>query len=153
MLPLRNLGKETGQPAPHASSAPPRTLPGPRDVVPEAPTMRPGPLGILSETAPAHESIGVYIHVPFCTKKCYFCSFNTAPMDDGAMRRYLLALSREIELVATAPWASRVRIESVFFGGGTPSLLSGDGLGAVLSQLRARFALAADAEITVESNP
>ena len=102
---------------------------------------------------PRTDTLGIYVHVPFCTKKCYFCSFNTAPMDDGAMRRYLLALAREIDVLATAPWASGIRIVSVFFGGGTPSLLSGDELASVLSALRGRFAVDADAEVTVESNP
>jgi oxygen-independent coproporphyrinogen-3 oxidase len=74
-------------------------------------------------------------------------------MDDGSMRRYLDALRREIDLLASAPWASRVRIESLFFGGGTPSLLSGDELSGILDRLRERFALADGAEITVESNP
>jgi oxygen-independent coproporphyrinogen-3 oxidase len=86
-------------------------------------------------------------------KKCYFCSFNTAPMDDAAMERYLDALHREIDLVASASWASRVRLDTVFFGGGTPSLLSGGRLAGVLEHLAARFAVATGAEVTVESNP
>ena len=108
---------------------------------------------MLAETAPSQAAIGVYLHVPFCTKKCYFCSFNTAPMDDAAMRRYLDALHREIDIVADSPWASRVRLDTIFFGGGTPSLLGGPELTAILERLRARFVVAADAEVTVESNP
>jgi oxygen-independent coproporphyrinogen III oxidase len=111
------------------------------------------PLGVLAETAPAETSIGVYVHVPFCTKKCYFCSFNTAPMSGEAMQMYLGALRREIDIVGTAAWASRISLATLFFGGGTPSLVSGDELEAVLAQLRERFALHADVEITVESNP
>jgi oxygen-independent coproporphyrinogen III oxidase len=116
-------------------------------------TSSPGPLGVLAETAPNQAAVGLYVHVPFCTKKCYFCSFNTAPMDDRAMRRYLDALHREIDLVASAPWAPRVHLETVFFGGGTPSLLSGADLTAILDHLRARFVIASGAEVTVESNP
>jgi oxygen-independent coproporphyrinogen-3 oxidase len=108
---------------------------------------------VLAETAPSQVAIGLYVHVPFCTKKCYFCSFNTAPMDDGAMARYLSALHREIGIVASAAWAASTRIETIFLGGGTPSLLSGEALGALLDSVRARFAVAADVEITVESNP
>jgi len=110
-------------------------------------------LGILAETAPNELPVGMYVHVPFCTKKCYFCSFNTAPHDDGAMATYLLALAREIELLAAAPWMRDVSIESVFFGGGTPSLLRGEELAGLLEHLRARFRVERDAEITVESNP
>jgi oxygen-independent coproporphyrinogen-3 oxidase len=122
-------------------------------VEPDVRTPSAGTLGILSETSPTEESIGIYVHVPFCTKKCYFCSFNTAPMDDTDMQRYLGALHREIDLVAAAPWARDLRIETVFFGGGTPSLLGGDALAGVLARLRARVAVAPDAEVTVESNP
>ena len=95
----------------------------------------------------------MYVHAPFCTKKCYFCSFNTAPHDDGAMATYLLALAREIDLLAVAPWARDIAVETIFLGGGTPSLLSGDELAGVLDRIRARFAVDARAEITVESNP
>src|SRR5215510_12744303 len=55
------------------------------------------PLGVLEETAPNEQSVGIYLHVPFCTKKCYFCSFNTAPFDVDVMQRYLRALWREID--------------------------------------------------------
>jgi oxygen-independent coproporphyrinogen-3 oxidase len=95
----------------------------------------------------------MYVHAPFCSKKCYFCSFNTAPHDDDSMTQYLGALSREIDLVASASWARGLSIETIFLGGGTPSLLSGDQLASVLARIRARFVVAPDAEITVESNP
>ena len=69
------------------------------------------------------------------------------------MARYLVALHREIDLLAGLPWARRVRLATVFLGGGTPSLLAADELAAVLDGLRGRFHVAADAEITVECNP
>src|SRR3989441_9276952 len=65
----------------------------------------PSPHGVLAETAPAGRELGFYIHMPFCAKRCYYCSFNTAPMDAGAMLRYLGALHREVELLSTLPWA------------------------------------------------
>ena len=109
---------------------------------------------VLADTAPTTATLGFYIHVPFCTKRCYYCSFNTSPLDDpAAMTRYLGALGRELELLAALPWARSVRLGSVFFGGGTPSLLSADAMTDTLDGLRRRFALAADAEITVECNP
>ena len=107
----------------------------------------------LFATRPTGSSLGLYVHVPFCTKKCYFCSFNTAPMDDDAMARYLAALHREIELLGGAPWTRDITLGSAFFGGGTPSLLSADALGEILARLRARFTLEAGAEVTLESNP
>ena len=95
----------------------------------------------------------MYLHVPFCVKKCYFCSFNTAPMGDDAMRAYLRALHREIDLVGAVRWARQPAVETIFFGGGTPSLLTGDALAEILERLRQTFVVDPDAEITVESNP
>ncbi len=109
--------------------------------------------GVLAERPAPTEPIGFYIHVPFCAKRCHYCSFNTAPLEDGALTRYLAALAREIDLLATLPWAERVRLGTVFLGGGTPSLLDPEDLAAVLERLARRFALAPDAEITVECNP
>lgn len=111
------------------------------------------PLGVLAETAPRGRDIGVYVHVPFCVKRCYYCAFNTAPHDAGAMARYVGAVLREIDLAGELPWAPWIVVASVFLGGGTPSLLAPDDLAAILDRLRRRFALAADAEITVECNP
>jgi oxygen-independent coproporphyrinogen-3 oxidase len=104
--------------------------------------------------SPAGESIGVYVHVPFCTRRCEYCSFNTAPLVDRAgVTRYLAALSREVDLLASAAWAHAVRVEAIFFGGGTPSLLAAGEMAAVLGALRGAFAVDADAEVTVECNP
>ena len=98
--------------------------------------------------------MGLYVHVPFCTKRCFYCSFNTAPLEhDGEMRRYVGALRRELGLLATTSWASSVSLETVFFGGGTPSLLSPDDMAGILDEIRARLALSPAAEITVECNP
>jgi oxygen-independent coproporphyrinogen-3 oxidase len=109
--------------------------------------------GILEQTAPSESRVGMYLHVPFCVKKCYFCSFNTAPFGDDAMQQYLRALHREIDLLGTVSWARDLTIETVFFGGGTPSLLTGDALAEIVAHLRRAFVVDADAEITVESNP
>jgi oxygen-independent coproporphyrinogen-3 oxidase len=108
---------------------------------------------VLSTTAPVEASIGLYLHVPFCALRCHFCSFTTAPFREGAMARYLAALHREIDLVAAAPWTPDVRLETVFLGGGTPSLLEAGELAEVLGHLRRTFAIAPEAEITVECNP
>ncbi len=108
---------------------------------------------MLGTTAPAESVLGLYVHVPFCALRCHFCSFTTAPFREGAMARYLAALHREIDLVATAPWTPDVRLETVFLGGGTPSLLEAGELADVLGHLRGTFTIAPEAEITVECNP
>ena len=109
---------------------------------------------VLFDTSPADSTLGLYVHVPFCTKRCHYCSFNTSPLESAAsMRRYLAALDRELALLAALPWARRVHVASVFLGGGTPSLLEAEAMAAILAAVRSGFVLAADAEITVECNP
>jgi putative oxygen-independent coproporphyrinogen III oxidase len=108
---------------------------------------------ILAASAPEARELGLYVHVPFCAKRCGYCSFNTAPLEDGAMARYLDALHREIDMLGALAWAPRVRLATVFFGGGTPSLLAAHEMAAVLDGIRARFDVAPDAEITAECNP
>jgi putative oxygen-independent coproporphyrinogen III oxidase len=119
---------------------------------PVAPTAL-SPSGILATTGPTEPSVGIYVHVPFCVKKCYFCSFNTAPFESDAMQRYLRALHREIDLVGAVSWAHGLRVETVFLGGGTPSLLDGADLARLLDHVRGAFVVEPDAEVTVESNP
>jgi oxygen-independent coproporphyrinogen-3 oxidase len=74
-------------------------------------------------------------------------------MEGGTMTRYLAALHRELARLATLPWAAETTLATVFLGGGTPSLLAPAELAELLAGLRARFALAPDAEVTVEANP
>jgi len=107
----------------------------------------------LDSWIPRAGSIGAYLHVPFCTKRCGYCSFNTAPDAPGAVARFLPALLGEMDLVARAPWTGAVGLRSVFLGGGTPSLLPAEAMAEVLDRLRARFGIGAGAEITVECNP
>jgi oxygen-independent coproporphyrinogen-3 oxidase len=115
--------------------------------------LAPDPLGVLAGAAPVDRAVGLYVHVPFCVARCHYCSFNTAPLAEGGMARYLRALHREIDLAAAAPWAPGIAVETVFLGGGTPSLLEPDEMAALLDHARARFALRGDAEVTVECNP
>lgn len=100
---------------------------------------------------------GLYIHVPFCATRCGYCDFNTyTPGELGSPRDltgpYLTALEQELELAA-ATLSSRPQVSTVFVGGGTPSLLGAAGLSRILRAVRNQFDLAADAEITTESNP
>ena len=97
----------------------------------------------------AAQPLGLYVHVPFCEVKCTYCHFAIDPGRPAGARqdRYVAALLREI---AAAPAR---KADTVYFGGGTPSLLRSDRLAQVLGALRGRFPLASDAEVTLEANP
>jgi len=107
----------------------------------------------LAAWVPRAKVLGAYLHIPFCTQRCGYCSFNTAPDAPGAVARFVPALLGEIDLAAKAPWAAAIRLKSVFLGGGTPSLLPPEAMAAILDRLRAHFPLEPSAEITVECNP
>lgn len=100
---------------------------------------------------PAPRLPGVYVHVPFCRTKCTYCAFVSGDYEEALAARYLDALEREIRASGAA--AGRPRVDTVFFGGGTPSLLPAAELVRVLGALRDAFDVAAGAEITVEMNP
>lgn len=92
-----------------------------------------------------------YIHIPFCISKCHYCEFNSYPGMESIFAQYTQALITEIENI---PQPSPARpLETVYFGGGTPTLLPADYLLDILSAVRASFRLADDAEITLEANP
>ncbi len=99
-------------------------------------------------------AFGVYVHVPFCATRCGYCDFNTYTAGElgtsASPASWLDALRRELEVAG-----ARVQrpVDTVFVGGGTPSMLGGQGLSDVLDAVRAAFALAPDAEVTTESNP
>ena len=94
--------------------------------------------------------IGVYVHIPYCLRKCRYCDFCSVPIDETA-GRYRSAVEREIALVqARFP---DERVKSVFFGGGTPTALPAEDLAAILSAIEAAFKVEPDAEISVECNP
>ncbi|MBE5949056.1 MAG: radical SAM family heme chaperone HemW [Lachnospiraceae bacterium] len=103
------------------------------------------------------DTLGIYIHIPFCVRKCAYCDFLSAPpASAGAIQEYVDALCREIaiksEIYATNNNKATI-VDTVFFGGGTPSLLATEDLGRILCTLRRYFTIAEDAEITVECNP
>jgi oxygen-independent coproporphyrinogen-3 oxidase len=107
----------------------------------------------LAAWVPRAKVLGAYLHIPFCTQRCGYCSFNTAPDAPGAVARFVPALLGEIDLAAKTPWAAAIRLKSVFLGGGTPSLLPPEAMAAILDRLRAHFPIEPSAEITVECNP
>ena len=97
------------------------------------------------------EPISVYIHIPFCARKCAYCDFVSFAGEGARMGEYVQAVCREMR--AQAAFFGRRRVKTVFLGGGTPTLLSGAQAQALLDCLRACFDLLPDAEITMEGNP
>jgi putative oxygen-independent coproporphyrinogen III oxidase len=97
-------------------------------------------------------ALGIYIHVPFCASRCGYCDFNTyVPGGDGPVERFGPAAGLELAM-ARAELGDRP-VSTVFFGGGTPSLLGAEALVALLDDVRQRFGLRPDAEVTTEANP
>jgi oxygen-independent coproporphyrinogen-3 oxidase len=108
---------------------------------------------------------GIYIHIPFCRSRCSYCDFATGMYDAAAAERYVSSLVREI-----ASWreversssptvseglieADAIEVDTIYFGGGTPSLLSPAQLATLLDAVRQRFVISATAEVTIEINP
>ena len=95
---------------------------------------------------------GLYIHIPFCRKKCAYCDFvSFAGFEQDAFEQYFKALFREIDLIS--PMLPKKEFETVFIGGGTPSLLPSGMIPRLAAKLRENFVFPADAEISIECNP
>ena len=100
---------------------------------------------------PERAGFGVYVHWPFCASKCPYCDFNSHVRSGIDEERFVRAFIREI-----AHWANAVpsrRVDSIFFGGGTPSLMSGAAVDAILNAIARSWPVVAGAEITLEANP
>ncbi|WP_218510391.1 radical SAM family heme chaperone HemW [Variovorax sp. dw_308] len=113
--------------------------------------MRPGPLQ-LSALPP----LSLYVHLPWCLRKCPYCDFNSHEWSDGKAgalpeQRYLDALVADLDAALPLIWGRT--IHTVFIGGGTPSLFSPEAIDRLISDVRARVKLAPDCEITLEANP
>ncbi len=111
--------------------------------------------GLNKVSLTALPPLALYIHFPWCEKKCPYCDFNSHQVKDGATgfdeERYINALIADLETELPRIWGRQVH--SIFIGGGTPSLLSAKGMDTLLSAVRARIQLDPDAEITMEANP
>jgi len=123
----------------------------PAPTVPDvAHLLRPGTLRL-----PALPPLALYVHFPWCVRKCPYCDFNSHEAAGGVAAipeaRYLDALRADLDAALPLIWGRR--IVSIFFGGGTPSLISAAGLDRLLSELRARLPLEPSCEITLEANP
>ncbi|HKG21431.1 MAG TPA: radical SAM family heme chaperone HemW [Blastocatellia bacterium] len=114
------------------------------------------------------EKIGIYIHIPFCERKCTYCNFNTTDFFADLSERYAKGVAREIathgDLLASGEtalrengsrsrFAGRPRVDTIFFGGGTPSIVEAAQLSSLVEACRASFDVEPDAEITIEVNP
>ena len=112
-------------------------------------------MGVLRNEGPPRDSgvdgesaLGLYVHVPFCAAICGYCNFNRGLLDEDLKRAYVTAVTREIERSGDGR-----RVDSIFFGGGTPSLLAVGEVTRVLDACRGAFDVAPDVETTLEMNP
>lgn len=95
-------------------------------------------------------SIGLYIHIPFCKHKCPYCDFFSGNADENAFDNYVIELKDKIKY-----WSEKAKrdVATVYFGGGTPSVLGADRLCDILDFIKFNFNIQNNAEITVEVNP
>ncbi len=93
---------------------------------------------------------GLYLHIPFCEQKCHYCDFFSAPPQKDQLQTWHLLLQRNLQLIAEeqAP-----ELETIFFGGGTPSLLTPEQISSILTSCRDLFQLSSNVEISIEANP
>jgi len=96
--------------------------------------------------------LGIYIHVPFCRSKCQYCDFySLTTKEDRVLDRYQDAVCAHIK--ETGPLAPDYVVDTIYFGGGTPSFFGADGMAAILNTIRKSFKVSPAAEITFEANP
>jgi oxygen-independent coproporphyrinogen-3 oxidase len=97
---------------------------------------------------------GIYLHIPFCKSRCSYCDFATdVYRNDETVERYVNAIVKEIQSSKFKVQSSRIEADTIYFGGGTPSLLSAKQLGKILEEVHKKFAVEKSAEITMEMNP
>lgn len=92
----------------------------------------------------------LYVHIPFCVRKCQYCDFLSGPSDEETKDRYIEALLKEIR---AAEHTENYEIVSVFIGGGTPSALKAEAIASIMRTLQEQFFFCEDAEVTIEANP
>ncbi len=97
------------------------------------------------------KELEIYIHIPFCVRKCAYCDFLSGSAAPEEQKAYVQALIKEIR--AAACYRSRYEVTTIFFGGGTPSLLAGEQLDEIMRTIKESFPIREDAEITMEMNP
>ena len=99
-----------------------------------------------------NDTIGIYLHIPFCRSKCLYCDFYSIPSaKEDAIERYVSALCKHIEHMGKS--ADGWLVDSIFMGGGTPTVLTVEQFGRITSSIEKAFSVASDCEFTVEANP
>jgi putative oxygen-independent coproporphyrinogen III oxidase len=111
----------------------------------------------------SREPLGVYVHIPFCSAICNYCNFNRGLYDESLKTRYVAALCAEIVghagskdpacIEGDRSFSAGASVDTIFFGGGTPSLLDPVDVASIIRIIRDRFAVDSDSEITLETNP
>jgi oxygen-independent coproporphyrinogen-3 oxidase len=96
---------------------------------------------------------GIYIHIPFCRSRCSYCDFATGTYEGALAERYVRALSSELARASLPTSAHEAEVDTIYFGGGTPSLLAPEQVARILDAAHSRFRVRADAEVTMEMNP
>ena len=97
------------------------------------------------------KELELYIHIPFCVQKCFYCDFLSMPVDETVRRHYVRRLIEETEYKSQQ--YKGYEITSVFFGGGTPSILMETQIAEIMEALQQNFSIQKEAEITIECNP
>ena len=98
-------------------------------------------------------AFGIYVHWPFCAAKCPYCDFNSHVRTEIDESGWVDAIERELDWTADSQGADRPIVETIFFGGGTPSLMQGASVARILDRVARRWRLANDVETTLEANP
>ena len=98
-----------------------------------------------------NNNLGIYVHMPFCTQKCSYCSFNSGVFSEDIQKKYINALITELK--TTAVKYKEKLVDSIYIGGGTPSMLFLGGISTVLQAIKKYFRVSENAEITIEGNP
>lgn len=98
------------------------------------------------------KDLGIYIHIPFCASKCFYCDFFSMPSDEQTKEEYVNAVCKQIEY-ESAKYADNYNVISIFVGGGTPSILRTDLLCKILDCVDSHFNISKECEISVECNP
>ena len=109
--------------------------------------------------ADREKKTGLYIHIPFCVRKCNYCAFLSFPAEDSPRAEYTKALIHELimrsgaALAETGDRAQKIPVDTVYIGGGTPSVLDVSQMSWIMKTVRKYYDLAPDAEVTLEDNP
>ncbi|MDO8211954.1 radical SAM family heme chaperone HemW [Conexibacter sp. CPCC 206217] len=132
-------------------------MPAPLPHAPDAPLPTDGALPADALAGLGERPLAIYVHVPFCATRCGYCDFNTYTAQElpGGVNRgsYAASAIAELGLARQVLGASAPQVQTVFFGGGTPTLLPAADLAAILRAIDERFGLAPGAEVTTEANP